>query len=125
MPLNELGDLPLDVKDVLLDNELRSLAPRAFRGLFYLIFEQWQNGPLPHNLGELASLARCTPTVFKRHVWPEIHRYFEKTTVKDEVKLIEPLSYTKRIEAVKKMVKRQELAAKQRVLWAKKNSPTP
>ena len=109
---------------MLLDSELRKLSPRAFRGFFYLVFEQWQNGPLPLQVRDLAVLARCTPTVFKRHVWPQIEEYFEITVIKGEKRLIEPLTYIKRIEAVKRMIKRRELADKQRILWAtKKTSP--
>ena len=97
MPLNEIGDLPLDVKDILLDRDLRKLGPRAFRGFFYLIFEQWLHGPLPPSMRVLAALSGCTATVFKRHVWPQIEEYFEITVIKGEKRLIEPLTYHKRM----------------------------
>ena len=120
---NELGSLPLDTKDILLDRALGELPGAAFKAYFYLIFEQWQGGPLPLSLPALAQLARCTPTIFKRKVWPEVQEYFEKTSINGEEKLIEPVSYARRIEAVKRLVKRQALAEKQRLAWAQKNSP--
>lgn len=119
----EIGDLPLNVRNILLDRALQGLTPVAFRAYMYLMFEQWQSGPLPMTLGELAALARCTPTIFKRKVWPDISEYFEKTSVKGEEKLIEPESYSRRIDAINALVRRQEQAEKQRQIWAQKKTP--
>jgi hypothetical protein len=125
MPRNNLGPLPLDAADILLDRQLRDMHPMAFRAYVYLLCEQWENGPLPATLKELAHISRLSSTLFKRYAWPELSEYFEKTSVNDEVLLIEPATYSLRLDAVKKLVKRQEMAEKQRARWAKKNPANP
>lgn len=122
MQKRDLGPLPLDAKDILLDRDLEDMPPIAVRGYLYLLCEQWENGPLTPTLQGLASVARVTPTIFKRQVWPHILGYFEKTTVNSQEKLIEPVSYSDRLAAIKRVIKREELTNKQRKLWAKKKS---
>jgi len=118
----ELGPLPLDAKDILLDSALRAAPVVVFRSYIYLICEQWEGGALPANLKGLAQLSRCTPTIFKRKVWPHLGGYFQKTTINKEDKLIEPVSYGLRLEAVKRAVKRERQAEKQRQYWADKKA---
>ena len=122
---NDLGPMPLDAKDLLLDRQLQDMHPRAFRAYIYLLCEQWENGPLPSTLAELSRISRLSPTLFKRYAWPELQDYLEETSLNDEVCLIEPITYSLRIEAVKRLVKRQEMAEKQRARWAKKNPASP
>ena len=119
----QLGPMPFDAKSWLLSREAGSLPPLAAKAYLYLLCELWEAGPLPATAQELAPLARCTPTVFKNKIWPFIGSFFAETKTATGKKLVEPWLYGQRIDVVKKLTKRHQLAEAQRQRYAAIKKP--
>ena len=80
---SDLGPLPIDHRDFLLNRAVRDMPPVAFKAYVLLLCELWENGPLPfvytHDASDIEGLsAYCgvSQTIMKNKVWPYVSDLF-------------------------------------------------
>ena len=119
---NDLGPLPIDHKDFLLNREVRDMPPLAFKAYVLLLCELWENGPLLFEeqgtkasaIEGLSVYCGVSQTIMKNKVWPYVaDLFFEVDDTLGGVgeALDHDFTNTMRKKAVKGLVARMKMSA--------------
>ena len=111
---NDLGPLPIDHKDFLLNRGIRDMPPLAFKAYVLLLCEIWENGPLLFEeqpgasaIEGLSVYCGVSQTIMKNKVWPYVADLFFEV---DDGLLDHEFTNTMRKKAVKGLVARMKMA---------------
>ena len=104
---NDLGPLPIDHRDFLLNSQVRDMPPLAFKSYVLLLCELWENGFLPDDFDLLAKYSGVSRTLFKNKVWPYLAGQFHET---DPEILDNEFTVSQRRRALKALVARQKMS---------------
>ena len=105
---NDLGPLPIDHRDFLLNRGVKDMPPIAFKAYILLLCEMWENGPLPHNTEKLAEYAGVSHTVFRNKIWGWIDPLFVEAEC---AWLDHEFTHEMRQKAIKALVARKKMSA--------------
>ena len=105
---NDLGPLPIDHRDFLLNRGVKDMPPIAFKAYIHLLCEMWENGPLPHNTEKLAEYAGVSHTVFRNKIWAWIDPLFVEVEC---AWLDHEFTHDMRVKAIKALVARKKMSA--------------
>ena len=117
---SDLGPLPIDHRDFLLNRKVRDMPPLAFKAYVLLLCELWENGPLlfedqpgASDIEGLSVYCGVSQTVMKNKVWPYVADLFFE--VDDTVggvgeALDHEFTNSMRKKAVKGLVARMKMA---------------
>ena len=117
---SDLGPLPIDHRDFLLNRAVRDMPPLAFKAYVLLLCELWENGPFPfvytHDASDIEGLSvycGVSQTIMKNKVWPYVADLFFE--VDDTVggvgeALDHEFTNSMRKKAVKGLVARMKMA---------------
>ena len=105
---SDLGPLPIDHRDFLLNSQVRDMPPLAFKSYVLLLCGLWENGFLPDDFDLLAKYSGVSRTLSKNKVWPYIAGQFHET---DPELLDNEFTLTQRRKAVKALVARHKMSA--------------
>ena len=119
---NELGPLPIDHRDFLLNREVKDMPPLAFKAYVLLLCELWENGPLPFDdrphassIEGLSVYCGVSQTVMKNKVWPYVADLFFEVNgsgdwATEDDTLDHEFTNSMRKKAVKGLVARQKMS---------------
>ena len=118
---SDLGPLPIDHRDFLLNRKVRDMPPLAFKAYVLLICELWENGPLlfeeqpgASEIEGLSVYCGVSQTVMKNKVWPYVaDLFFEIDDTIEECGEAIDHEFTReqRGKAVKGLVARMKMSA--------------
>ena len=107
---SDLGPLPIDHRDFLLNRTVRDMPPVAFKAYVLLLCELWENGPLPFVYTHDAS---DIETIMKNKVWPYVSDLFFEIddTIEENGEAIDhEFTREQRGKAVKGLVARMKMS---------------
>ena len=105
---NDLGPLPIDHRDFLLNRSVRDMPPIAFKAYVLLLCELWEGSSLPFEMEKLAAYAGVSYTVFKNKIWQHVADLFFEI---DDDLLDHEFTLEQRKKAVKGLVARMKMSA--------------
>ena len=119
---NDLGPLPIDHREFLLNRAVRDMPPLAFKAYVLLLCELWENGPLPFDeqphasaIEGLSIYCGVSQTVMKNKVWPYVSDLFFEvngsgTWASEDENIDHEFTNSMRKKALKALVARQKMA---------------
>ena len=105
---NDLGPLPIEHRDFLLNRNVRDMPPIAFKAYVLLLCELWEGSSLPIEMEKLAAYAGVSYTVFKNKIWQHVADLFFEI---DDDLLDHEFTLEQRKKAVKGLVARMKMSA--------------
>ena len=105
---SDLGPLPIDHRDFLLNREIKDMPPIAFKAYILLLCEMWENGPLPKDMDKLAEYSGVSRTVFTNKIWGWLHPLFVEAEC---AWLDHEFTHDMRKKAIKALVARKKMSA--------------
>ena len=117
---SDLGPLPIDHRDFLLNRKVRDMPPLAFKAYVLLLCELWENGPLlfedqpgASDIEGLSVYCGVSQTVMKNKVWPYVADLFFEIddTIEESGEAIDhEFTREQRGKAVKGLVARMKMS---------------
>ena len=109
---SDLGPLPIDHRDFLLNRDVKDMPPIAFKAFVLLLCELWESGSLPRDTERLAAYAGVSHTIFRNKIWGWIAGlFFDIDDEPDKEPLIDhEFTREQRGKAVKGLVARMKMS---------------
>ena len=109
---SDLGPLPINHRDFLLNRDVKDMPPIAFKAYVTLLCELWKNGPLPRDTVRLAEYAGVSHTVFRNKIWGWLYNlFFEIDDEPTKAPLIDhEFTREQRGKAIKGLVARMKMS---------------